>query len=412
MLKAKSILKIGMLGGVLATVYTSLAFGGGEVSGGADSYVISPAYFRSGDTTRRISLCYEIASNFGVPENEIESALRWAFEQWDSYIEEKDVHYAVWTGSPGIIGKLGSVKPQCQGTEDLRVYFGVNNGDVAKFRPRFVNPYAFSAITETEQDKKWHKGLLWIAAPGAVDPARGLPKWDKTGTLKFGALKYVLLHEVGHIFGNGHVDHTVMTSSIGQQLLWWTDPAEASASPTARDLQIDQAIELVPNLNLLATFYLASGYGFTEVPGGGRQFPDTRALDKAFERIFGTAPKGQVRGIVKRLENSSRKPHARPDEMRYGIAQIEIEMTDDTGVHRTPITTTALVAEKEDSTPLFNGQHGNHHHSFGASISGFITTASGSRIPVLVNYNMDAMLSVIDLESKNGVDYPLLIGGK
>lgn len=399
--------KIGTIAITVASVVQVAHARRGEVSGGADSYTVAPAYFRSSDPNQKITLCYELSPKFGVPAGEIEADLRSAFSEWAAYIEAKDLHYAVWTGSAGIVGKLGEVRSSCKGNEDLRVYFGVEHPDVTKFRPRFLNPYAFSAITESSADGLWNKGLLWVAGPGVVDSNKGIPTWNKNSTIPYGALKYVLIHEIGHIFGNGHVDWTVMTSRIGQWLEDWTNPTGWSSGPTHSDLKIDQGLELVPNVNLAQSFQLAKQYGCVPV-NGVDTCPDQNALAKAFERIFGHAPVGQVSAVANRRENRGRKMHGRPDRADIGVGLVELVFTDNQGIRKATVTTTAKAAQKDESMPLFNGQHGNHYRSFGASFSGYIGGSAGQKISVLVNFNMGNPLTIVDLE-QGGLKHPLLV---
>src|SRR6185437_3641867 len=107
---------------VLLPTSQSVFANGGEVSGGADSFEVAPAFFLSTDSSRKISLCYEVAPNFGAKGGDVESILRWAFAKWGDYIQKRDLTYAIWTGDVHIVSALGDVREGCKGGEDLSVY--------------------------------------------------------------------------------------------------------------------------------------------------------------------------------------------------------------------------------------------------------------------------------------------------
>jgi hypothetical protein len=389
---------------------------GGEVSGGADHVEIQPAFFLSNDSSRKINLCYEVAPDFGVPEEELQSVLKWSFSEWDSYLDKKGLrpsaeHMSDVAGySIDIVGKLGEIHKGCAGGEDLRVFFGVNHPDVARFRPRYSNPFAFTAITEMGHEGKghehysWSKGILWVAAPGEVEPEKGIPTWTKTNpavtdtspshpealpAVPYSALKYVLLHEVGHIFGTGHVEDTIMTSKIGENLNRATDP-NWKWSAGAEYLRIDQDRELVPNLNLDAEYSFYNDYIFQE-------------FERVFERLFGVAPAGAVTKVTaKRLgtprwNSSGWSPD--PDHVgEGGTNDLQLAFSVGEEVHQVKLVTTSRVGLKKDSTPVFRGLNTTLYNSFGASFYGYIIASGDRKIRVIVNYNMNFRLEIREIE--------------
>jgi hypothetical protein len=304
------------------------------------------------------------------------------------------------------------VRSACQGDEDLRAYFGINHPDVKRFRPRFKNPYGFTVSLETSVDHYWNKGILWIAGPGEVDAVRGVPAWNLPnqvpGAPTYAALRFEVRHNIGHLFGNGHIDNTIMTSLSGRYLRDWTDPTSHVWSPGANYLNIDQFLDLVANVNLAESFALAAKFGFTVLPQGGESFPDPRALEKSFEKIFGHPPVGEVTASATRLENPKRKLHARPDEAPQGTGPVEVTFQDDQGRHSAQILTTAKATERDEGTPLFDGQHGNHFRTFGVSFVGTLLSETGITFPVLVNYNMQQRFQVVTFDGM-GEKYPLLV---
>jgi hypothetical protein len=351
-----------------------------------------------------------VSPDFGVPESALADMLSWAFQQWSAYIESHDLHYAEDAVPAGIVSRLGPVTSGCAGNEDLRVYFGASKPEVESLRPLFLAPYAFTAITSSSAPAsdggQWNQGFLWVAPPTSVIPARRIPEWNLARDPGHIALKSLLLHEVGHVFGNGHITGTVMDAQITQSLEQWTDPATGWAPP-AQALSIDRAVDLLPNLNLAETYPLATSYGCIG-KNGAETCDDPGALASAFTRLFGHAPAGEVSGTARRLETPHRA-HERPEEALENTGTLEVELRDAEGVHQAEIVAQEQVSLKFESAPLLNGQHGDHYESFGTVFAGYAQAqGSKSRIPVVINYNMGDRLTVIDLSAPGGLKHPLL----
>jgi hypothetical protein len=310
----------------------------------------------------------------------------------------------------GIVGTLSGMHSGCTGNEDLRVYLGETPPEVQKLMVQFVDPYAFVAVTSTESDRNWNQGFLWVAPPGAVYPSRNIPTWNlaSPGSTAYGAFKYLMLHEVGHIFGNSHIDDTVMETNIAYTLESWTNPALPNG-PSADQLAIDGRLEVLPNMNLADDYTLATTYGCVTTPSGAPQCPDQNALATAFERIFGRKPpSGTLSATAHRIANPSHMPHDRPDTTYSGTGSLQVTFTDSNGKqYSAKVTTFAKISEKNESGVLFNNQHDDHYNSFAISFSGVIQAQGHKKIPVIVNYNMGDRLDVIDF-TKGGIDHPLL----
>lgn len=395
---------------VLLLLTGAFANAGGEVSGGADTYVVLPAFYVSANPSRPITTCIDVSPSFGVPESAVADMLSWAFAQWANYITSRDLTYAINVAPAGIVSTLSGMHSGCAGNEDLRAYFGETPPEVQARMAQFIDPYAFVSITSTAADGLWNTGFLWVAGPGTVNPQKKTPTWNlPTSQVPYGALKYLVLHEVGHIFGNSHVDNTVMEAMIGQTMEGWTDPVDGIApdGPTQSQLVIDGQLELVTNLNLAEDYALATAYGSVTGPDGSPVSPDPNALNEAFARIFGKKPKGPLSATAHRIADPAHQPHARPDAIYPGTGSLALTFTDGNGAHTARLTTFASISERFDSAPLFNGQHDDHYSSFGMSFSGVIQVEGRKKISVIVNYNMGDRLDVIDF-TKAGSEHPLL----
>jgi hypothetical protein len=214
-----------------------------------------------------------------------------------------------------------------------------------------------------------------------VDVDMGLPVWREkdpvlppgtTGSQDWRALRYVVLHELGHVFGNDrHADGTAMSPRGGEILEVWTAPVEPGQPGPflpygpPRALEVDQERELVLNLGIAADYSAWTDQWFCS---------DSTSA-------YAPCPAGE-----------------RPDSWEPGQSSLRLVFTDSRGASReVAITTIARIDQKTDTPPLFNGQHGNKYRSFGASFLGTAQAPSGKTMAVAVNYNTRARLTIVDL---------------
>lgn len=245
----------------------------GAFSGnGADNPLPSQgAAWFPGDRVARY--CSVVAEGFGLEASEASRFLAEALEAWRDYIEAKQVNNPDRHpfGYNSDLSKLGRLKlrlrtaamPACDGTEDLKVYFGTpTNADseaIREHRARFHSPTAFSQVLERDADSGWAKGFIWIAEAGSI--ASGAPNW----TLPH-RLHGILLHELGHVLGNGHVRGTIMDGALGSEVL---DVSVSAAVAKLQFARIDSRRELL----------LCRGCGFRfEKASVGVSYLDFKAL--------------------------------------------------------------------------------------------------------------------------------------
>ena len=194
----------------LLSLPISFAFAGaGSSGGGADlqDYSKSAAWYLG---TKPIQYCIQVSSNFGLSENDLRTEVEKTFQTWRTYVQVKKVNQ----GRPAqdaIVMNL-SYQTKCDANTDLRFYFGVDAPEVLKAREGFDNPLAFGYHDGYDYDQGWTKGsaFVWFANSHTVFPAESFPDWTAKGELSA-----ILLHEVGHIFGNEHVHGTIMDEKIG-----------------------------------------------------------------------------------------------------------------------------------------------------------------------------------------------------
>jgi hypothetical protein len=133
------------------------------------------------------------------------------------------------------------------------------------------------------------------------------------------------------------------------------------------------------------------------------------ALSAAFGRIFGQNSMGKVSATAHRAQNPNKKERSLPDgNVETGVGTIDLVFKDDLGERSVKVVTTAMVGEvKNDTAFTFKGLHWPDLRPFGASFYGYIEGVPGKRIPVLVTFNMEKKLRIIDLEHGD-IDRPLL----
>lgn len=192
-----------------------------------------------------------------------------------------------------------------------------------------------------------------------------LPHW---GPKTQDALAGLVLHEMGHVFGNGHVDGTVMTPRIGHYLEIDTSPTAHTSRNVALYSKIDSQIELVSCMECRTAYASAETFDPLAPPGEGSNWTLT------FKTLMGRDPVSTVAIRFERLG----------DPLGSGI----LTLMDATGFHAFDVVAIKWITGRKDNTPLFNGQGGSTFFSTGDSYLAKIKTKQGGEILVAVNYNM------------------------
>jgi|GEM_PF-5762246 len=139
---------------------------------------------------------------------EAEALIRAAFQKWVHYIDERGVFNHSWDKiAPRPSEKLRLVE-KCEKNTDLRVYFGATDQRVEYVRRSYKDPYAMAG-SYGQESFLWKKGLIWVAAQTAI---------EKNFVWTSRRLEAILIHEIGHAFGNGHVPGTIMAENFGDRL--------------------------------------------------------------------------------------------------------------------------------------------------------------------------------------------------
>lgn len=246
-------------GFVLTFLLSFATYAGGITSVGGDDLLPSDgsAWFLG---TKPIRACVEMSSDFGPSELEVRKTILKVFETWKQYIAKKDINRDprpedlsslgsdldlggynnprdVLSGAAG--GQRLATRSQllsaCDGTEDLKFILGLENEEVRQAKKNFSRPIAFAQRTSYDTKLGWGKGYIWVAPPSKTRGGKNV--WTLSSSLLG-----VLLHEVGHVYGNSHVEGTIMGESVPMAASEGNENAEAFANWMFT--QIDQDHEL------------------------------------------------------------------------------------------------------------------------------------------------------------------------
>ena len=187
---------------------------------------------------KSFNYCLRVSSDFGVSKVQVEPLIESALKSWTDYVNSRFVH-----GYKFSITTVGKRNVTCLGNEDLTFYLGETPPSVELARASYLYPLAFAHREIYDISQRWGRGYIWLAPAGSVpvdtsrfrEPYLG-PVWTAWN------LKAVLLHELGHVFGNGHAYGTIMRPDLAAFLR----PSEAIDS-TLKDLlsSVEYESELV-----------------------------------------------------------------------------------------------------------------------------------------------------------------------
>ena len=369
-----------ILGAISLLTPIQALYAGGENSGGGDnrSGTFESAWFVG---PRTIQYCYEAAPGFGMGKQEIESTIEKAFSTWQDYLKKNQIY----TKSPindRLVLTHKLVSP-CNGGVDLKFLFGVtgdSSDQVETSKKQFSNPTAFSRRVHYDRNQRWSQGYIWVAGPGAVSGNN--PDWTKPYSLLA-----IVIHELGHVLGCGHVDGTIMTANIAQLLnsTYNNDPIPGYDFRKSALTEIDGKRRLDIFCESCDTIY-----------PGGLDLKNDFASKETFKRFTGRDARGKIRAEL----------------LSHADQTFVLTLIDDAGKVSLPIDTSSNLKAiggfgYSDSTPTFKVQHAllpsdnsepgwTQHHLEGIIIYGQLTIQSatplipGSTYTVLLSVNMDS----------------------
>jgi hypothetical protein len=160
---------------------------------------------------RIVSYCLESDPNFGRSLNQIRTDIQSSWKKWLDYIAFKKLYSSFDTEKLKFPTTI--VEQSCNGLEDIHFYFGTETTQISKIKAQYQQPSAISQRESYDSKAGWGKGWIWFSLPGAVDKPAQFPDWTIDNTFQS-----ILLHEIGHVFGNVHINGTIMDRELSQKL--------------------------------------------------------------------------------------------------------------------------------------------------------------------------------------------------
>lgn len=258
--------------------------------------------------SKEIRYCYEVSKSFGLPHATLINGIENAFKVWREYLNKKKLDEDIAT----TIKYIGT----CDGSEDLKFYFGVTNDEVKGATTAYCSDIAFAYPTKYQRltpyavERTWAKGFIWIADTNSLsrkmpypegsahsEHMPGFPVWGVSD------LSGILIHEIGHVFGNAHAERTIMEPAIGRWIWHYQDPKlfhfpESKKALEAKFRSIDWEWEYAKCHELLKRVYVGPLYD-PMIPG--HEHSHSQEL---FETLTGRKLKGHAR--VRLIRDSDR----------------------------------------------------------------------------------------------------------
>lgn len=254
------------------------------IGNGGDFFTLYPEtiWFDKVSGKSSITACVQSSKDFAknIDNSQIKRTILSAYEQWVEYLSlkgnvfiryrlnESFEDWIVKKYSEALVPKI-SFSSNCKGNEDLTFLLGISNKKVEAAKKRFQNPLAFAILEDFNFSNRWGKGFIWIGSEGSLFPNIKFPEWDQD------SLKAAILHELGHVFGQPHVDQTIMTESFVDFLMhtghWGARSVQGFEND--RDLKtfyfnnIDHQRTLIPCLECIPKNIdgIVSEYNFTRL---------------------------------------------------------------------------------------------------------------------------------------------------
>jgi hypothetical protein len=177
--------------------------------------------------TKQVSYCIEIDSaGFSAPPEKVRSLIEMAIQYWKGELAKHSQVLGV--GIQDFVLKNNFPSEKCSGSEDLKIQFGYNTlsaDQQSLFSSHDEDPADYVGVAvRTEYDKVNLKGrgFVFISSDRGPDPSHiynhGVDVAPNLWTHD-GLLFRILQHELGHVFGVTHIDHSFMSAGFPETMV-------------------------------------------------------------------------------------------------------------------------------------------------------------------------------------------------
>lgn len=153
-----------------------------------------------------VSYCLTIGDNSSFNAEAVHSLIQKAFQKWEDYIAKKGLPKSVFS----ISLKQNSI---CEQNTNIQFLWGASTKEVEKLKTDYESPLGFAHFQRNEGT-----GVVWINEPEIVSLKSNQTAAATTQSKVEDRLFAILLHEVGHIYGNGHIPNTIMRQHLARDV--------------------------------------------------------------------------------------------------------------------------------------------------------------------------------------------------
>lgn len=220
--------------------FLAQAHGGMTSSGGDNKNLAWESAWFLGEAP--VSYCIEVAPTEKLTADQAKRDFESVVTTWKKYFIERtsgrDKQYFL---------NFNFQFESCRPTTLLKLYVGGDNAEITKAKALYQNPYSIAYRSEYDMKSAMGKGFIWFAPKGSVFP-NGFPDWSLPYTFHG-----MLLHEMGHVFGCGHVADTIMDEDLISKLQtgqWEGDRWAAGGKMYMTNIDHHQILLLKDSTNL------------------------------------------------------------------------------------------------------------------------------------------------------------------
>lgn len=349
---------------------TLFASQGNGAGGGTDTMKLVRVWFLGPDKT--ISSCIKVSPQFGVSDAKVSEEIRTAFKTWETYITKKKIKWEL--GDIPAPTTNVEIHLDCTGNEDLVFYLGVEDEQVKAAKTHYLNPYGIAEQVSYDKFKGWSKGFIWVALPDSI--SKGVPNWKLPQTLRG-----ILIHEIGHTLGNGHVEGTIMDENFGLSIRDQNEWGQWSNLL----VNIDQSRELYVCRECPGAFFASH---FDTFP------PEMEYLRRAMKKLTGQEPTGKMEAHFE-MTIVNMKPQGQLQYFSADRSVYQFTLNTSSEISLGHLGGTTFQAElAQVNGPWTIASKGTWGYSFYGSL-----TDGKKTWPVIVNRNLLGRVDIVEAES-------------